>query len=174
MLAPANTLGRLPINTLPPNAPSPTTNEVDETSTSDNLKKRKSTFAYPDNENNKRRSLRREEKLEALKYKEDNKLSDYGAGRILGYNESQLRKWQVKVKEIEGAKSNSRRIGSCKRVKFEKMETELGAEWKEKEEKGEEITRGWFTRRGRELLMHHYPEVVGDDGEVDFWYVRFL
>jgi hypothetical protein len=135
----------------------------------------------------KRNSTTREDRLEALQmldsgqewgiqYNEQGekemilkgagKMSRRRVGQILGFDESQIRRWDKARKKIIDAPRGKRRIGGGRRAQWPELEERLALLWKARVGDGLEVSRRWFERHALEIFDEEYPnEVTMVDGD---------
>jgi hypothetical protein len=132
----------------------------------------------------KRRSTTREERIEALQLldcgeewdvneegemvlKGPGQMSYQRVGEILGFNESQIRRWDHERKKVLDAPRGTRKIGSGRAVQWPALEERLSHLWLERVGEGLEVSRRWFERHALEIFDSEYPEDVKEvDGEI--------
>jgi hypothetical protein len=95
------------------------------------------------------------------------KMSQRRVGQILGFDESQIRRWKREQKNILDAPTGKRKIGSTgRRVQWPELEEQLAKLWKEQVGDGLAISRRWFGRHAMKIFDEQYPnEVAIVDGE---------
>ncbi|KAA8903045.1 hypothetical protein FN846DRAFT_986117 [Sphaerosporella brunnea] len=82
------------------------------------------------------------------------------AAEILGYDESQLRKWSKEEEKILHGKKGGKRIGSGRKSQWPKMEERLAEMWRKRVHEGLETRRKWFDRHAIEIFEEEYPDEV--------------
>lgn len=121
----------------------------------------------------KRKSYRRETKLAAVKWHQENGRNIAMTSRKFRVDRKMIRNWLKAEESIRESKQYTRKLKCGRKSMFPDAEKPLFEEFKTLRAEGKAVKRWWFNKRMKQLLTEHYPDAADSFCHSDQWFARF-